>query len=210
MAEPPSPTHDADENRPESDLIAQAQNGNLDAFNVLVRRYQDVCYNLAYRLMGDETSAEDATQEAFIKAYQRLDGYRGGSFEGWLKRIVSNTCYDEMRRRQRRPIVYLEDMVAPDSDDEAPLPAETPTPEQVAQTHELQRAIARCIRSLTLDQRMVLVLSDVEGLRYDAIAEQLQIAQGTVKSRLSRARLAVRRCLQGVSELLPAQFRLAE
>jgi RNA polymerase sigma-70 factor (ECF subfamily) len=191
-------------------LISRAQNGDLDAFNDLVRRYQNRIYTVSYRLMGDASSAEDATQEAFIKAFRNIDSFRGGSFEGWLRRIASNTCYDELRKRQRRPITYLEDMGHEDSDDEAPIPSDQPTPEDVAQADALQSAIQRCIQALQDNQKMVMVMSDLEGMPYQEIADALGIAKGTVKSRLSRARLAVKRCLQNVSELLPPEFRLAD
>jgi len=94
----------------ESTLIHQAQRGNLEAFNRLVIVYQTQVYNLAYRLMGDQASAEDATQEAFISAFRGLRGYRGGSFRAWLLKIVRNACYDEFRRRQRRPVTSLEEL----------------------------------------------------------------------------------------------------
>ena len=94
----------------ETTLIRQAQRGDLEAFNRLVIVYQTQVYNLAYRLMGDQASAEDATQEAFISAFRGLRGYRGGSFRAWLLRIVRNACYDEFRRRQRRPTTSLEEL----------------------------------------------------------------------------------------------------
>ena len=184
-------------------LIRLARRGDLDAFNALVLRYQDSAYTLAYRIMGDSHSAADAAQEAFITAYRRLSTYRGGSFRSWLLRITTNQCYDELRRRQRRPAVSVEDM-----GDESALPDDADTPEEVVQQRELHRAIQDCIGALNADQRVVLVLCDVEGLDYQAIADQLGAQIGTVKSRLSRARAAVRDCLQEVRELLPSAYRL--
>lgn len=187
----------------EQALIRLAQRGDIDAFNALVLRYQDSAYTLAYRIMGEQDSAADATQEAFIVAYRRLDTYRGGSFRAWLLRITTNQCYDELRRLKRRPAVSVEEM-----GDEPAIPDDADTPEEVVQQRELQRAIQACISALNPDQRVVLVLCDVEGLDYSAIAEQVGAQIGTVKSRLSRARAAVRDCLQGVRELLPPAFRL--
>ncbi|MFN8449336.1 MAG: sigma-70 family RNA polymerase sigma factor [Anaerolineae bacterium] len=187
----------------EQALIRLARRGDLDAFNALVLRYQDSAYTLAYRIMGDSHSAADAAQEAFITAYRRLNTYRGGSFRSWLLRITTNQCYDELRRRQRRPAVSVEDM-----GDEPALPDDADTPEEVVQQRELHRAIQDCIGALNADQRVVLVLCDVEGLDYQAIADQLGAQIGTVKSRLSRARAAVRDCLQDVRELLPSAYRL--
>jgi RNA polymerase sigma-70 factor (ECF subfamily) len=189
-------------------LIARAQRGNLDAFNALVLRHQDSAYTLAYRLMGEPHSAADTVQDAFIAAWRKLDTYRGGSFRAWLLRIVTNRCYDVLRGQQRRPTVSIDG--GRDDDDPEPLdlPDAGETPEAAALRRELQRAIQQCIGALGEDQRVVLVLSDVEGLSYDDIAEQTRVQLGTVKSRLSRARAAVRDCLQGVRELLPGGYRL--
>jgi RNA polymerase sigma factor (sigma-70 family) len=194
----------------EQSLIGAAQRGNRSAFNLLVLRYQDGLYTLAYRIMGESQSAADATQEAFITAYRRLDTYRGGSFRAWLIRITTNACYDELRRRKRRPVVAMEDLASPDSDDDPPIADPSNTPEQAMQQRELNRAIQDCINGLGEDQRMVLILSDVEGLSYQDIADNTRSQVGTVKSRLSRARAAVRNCLQAVEELLPGAYRLME
>ncbi len=192
----------------EIQLIQQAQFGNLEAFNALVLMYQDSLYNVAYRLMGDAESAADITQDALITAYRKLDTFHGGNFKAWLARIVTNLGYDELRRQKRRPADYLDDLPGGDSDDGAALPSPGLTPEQTMQENELHQAIHDCIQSLGADQRLVMVMSDIQGLSYQEIADSAGTNIGTVKSRLSRARLAVRRCLQQVAELLPAEFRL--
>lgn len=189
-------------------LIRRAQNGSLDAFNALVLRYQDTVYGVCYRIMGDAASAADAAQETFIAAFKRVSAYRGGSFRAWLLRIATNACYDELRRRRRRPAESLEGLAGPDADDGPPIADNALTPEQVAQQRELARAIQSCINALADSQRVVLVLSDIEGLSYKEIAEITGANLGTVKSRLSRARLSVRDCLRAVQELLPAAYRL--
>jgi RNA polymerase sigma-70 factor (ECF subfamily) len=191
----------------EQKLIRQAMKGNLDAFNALVLAYQDSAYTVAYRIMGDSDSAADVTQDSFITAYRRLNTYRGGNFRAWVLRIVTNTCYDELRRRKRRPATSLDEMGA-DMDDGAPIPDDAPSPEQAVQQNELNRAIQNCIGELSESQRMVMVLSDVEGLSYQEIVEILDMNLGTVKSRLSRARVSIRDCLQAVQELLPSIYRL--
>jgi RNA polymerase sigma-70 factor (ECF subfamily) len=198
----------ADPQNDEQALIHTARRGNLEAFNALVLHYQDSVYTLAYRIMGESHSAADVSQETFVLAYRRLDSYRGGNFRSWLLRIATNTAYDELRRRKRRPATSFEELPGSDTDDGPPLPGETPSPEQIVQQGELQRAIQNCINALGDDQRLVLVLSDIEGLSYQEIAEHLDMQLGTVKSRLSRARASVRHCLQAVQELLPAAYRL--
>ncbi len=189
-------------------LIKKAQQGDLDAFNELVLAYQNRVYTVTYRIMGEPGAAADAAQDTFITAYRRIESYRGGNFRAWLLRIATNTCYDELRRQKRRPTTSLEDLGGEDMDDGPPLPDDAPTPEEVAQESELNQAVQNCISGLKDDQRIVLVMADVQGYSYQEIADTLNVQMGTVKSRLSRARLAVRRCLQAVQELLPLQYRL--
>lgn len=191
----------------ESRLVSRAQGGDLEAFNALVVRYQDYLYTIAYRLMGDAAAASDMTQEAFIAAYQKLSSYSGGSLKAWLARIVTNRCYDELRRGKRRHTTALDDL-SERSGARLNLVDSAPSPESVAQQNELQRALQHCIAGLPPDQRLVLVMSDVQGMTYQEIAETAALNLGTVKSRLSRARMAMRACLQSIQELLPAEYRL--
>jgi RNA polymerase sigma-70 factor (ECF subfamily) len=199
---------EADTAQADAALIRRAQRGDLDAFNRLVLRYQDAVYTLAYRIMGESAAAADIAQETFIAAFQQIASYRGGVFRAWLLRIAANRCYDELRRRKRRPTVSVDAALEGEDADPIDLPDPADTPEQVALSRELQRAIQGCINDLQADQRVVLVLSDIEGLDYQAIAGSVGVALGTVKSRLSRARAAVRACLAAFAELLPAEFRL--
>ena len=191
----------------EQTLISSARRGELDSFNALVLRYQDAAFTVAYRIMGDPASAADMAQDAFITAYRRLNTYRGGSFRSWLMRIVTNRCFAELRPRKRQPALTMTDLT-PDDAHEPPIADDADTPEEIVQTHELQRALQQCINRLNPDQRVVLILSDVEGMEYAQIAQEVGAQLGTVKSRLSRARAAVRACLSAVRELLPAAYRL--
>jgi RNA polymerase sigma-70 factor (ECF subfamily) len=193
-------------------LIQAARNGDLDSFNRLVLNYQDIVYSQAYRMMGEAEAAEDASQEAFISAYKNLRSYRGGSFRAWLLRIVTNACYDELRRRKRRPTTPLEPMDAEDEEVESPhwLADTAQTPEEAAESSELEQAIQRCLEGLPAEFRAVVVLVDVQGLDYAEAGTAIASPVGTVKSRLARARLRLRDCLQGYWELLPANFRLVE
>ena len=196
-------------------LIRDAQRGDLDSFNRLVLAYQAQVYNVAYRVLGETDAASDAAQEAFISAYKNLRSYRGGSFRAWLLRIVTNASYDELRRRKRKPAASLEALTVvdsgPDAEGEAQLVSDVEAPEAHAQRRELAEAIQRCLDDLPDDMRMVAVLSDVQSLDYSEIAASLNIALGTVKSRLSRARARVRDCLSRTAgELLPAIYRLEE
>jgi RNA polymerase sigma-70 factor (ECF subfamily) len=159
--------------------------------------------------MGDADSAADATQDGFLKAYQKLGQYRGGSFKSWLLRIITNTCYDLLRARRRRPTTSLENEDQdPEHDSKLLDPAERPDDYMMRQ--ELAGAIQAAIDQLPPDQRTVLVLSDIEGLDYQEIADITSTALGTVKSRLSRARARVRDILVTQQELLPARYRLTD
>ena len=195
-------------------LIREAQHGDLDSFNRLVMEYQSVVYNVAYRIMGEGDSASDAAQEAFISAYKNLTGYRGGSFKGWLLRIVTNACYDELRRRKRRPATSLEALsvveTGPDAEGDAQLASDIESPEHHTDRVELGGAIQRCLDDLPDDQRQAIVLCDIQEMDYSEIAAIMHTALGTVKSRIARARLKLRDCLQHHQELLPSHYRLEE
>ena len=196
----------------EQALIQDAQAGSLDAFNALVLHYQDSVFNTALRILGDEDLASDATQEAFLSAFRSITSFRGGSFKAWLMRTVTNACYDELRRQKRRPSVPLE----PETDDgeemDSPRWLADPdmSPEQKAEADEVEHAIQHCLNNLPVEFKTVVVMADIQGMDYSEVAIAVRVPLGTIKSRLARARLRLRECLQGFSELLPATFRLEE
>jgi len=194
----------------ESALIRDAQRGDLDAFNRLVLAYQEVLFNAALRILGDEDLAADATQEAFLSAFRAITAYRGGSFKAWLLRTVTNACYDELRRRKRRPTTPLEPDDAEGDEIESPrwLADPSASPEEQLDQAELEHAIQHCLDALPADFRVVVVLADIQGLDYSEVARAVRVPLGTIKSRLARARLRLRECLQAFWELLPAAFRL--
>ena len=196
----------------EQSLIKGALEGDLNAFNGLVLHYQDIAYNVAYRIMGEHAASDDATQEAFISAYKKLHQYRGGSFKAWLLRIVTNACYDELRRRQRHPIAALEPKLDDGETLEDPywIEDDNLSPEERSEQTELQAAIQHCINALEDKFRIVLVLVDVEGLDYETASAAVGTPLGTIKSRLARARNRVQNCLQNFRELLPDLFRLKD
>ena len=202
----------------ETALIREAQQGGptgLDAFNTLVMAYQGQVYHVAYRIMGDVASASDATQETFISAYKSLPSFRGGSFKSFLLRTVTNACYDALRYAKRRPAVSLDTLGQPEafSGDTPPddagerLPSNDENPADAAERHDLRSHIARAALDLPPDQRITFVLSDVQGLSYDEIADIMKTSVGTVKSRLSRARAKLRDKLMAQPELLPEEMR---
>jgi RNA polymerase sigma-70 factor (ECF subfamily) len=196
----------------EQDLIELAVSGDLDAFNRLVLQYQDAAYNTAYRIMSDSAAAADATQEAVISMYRKLNTYRGGSFKSWFLRIVTNACYDELRRLQRRPSVPLE----PENDEGELMDSsswmedDTPEPDEAASARELENAIEHCLENLEEKFRVVMVLVDISGEDYESVSAIINRPMGTVKSRLARARQKMQDCLRAFGELLPEKFRLKD
>jgi RNA polymerase sigma-70 factor (ECF subfamily) len=192
-------------------LALAAQKGDLNAFNTLVLAHQETAYNLACRLLNDPDSAQDITQNAFIAAYRNIKQYRGGSFRAWLLRIVTNACYDELRRYKRHPNLPLEP-VTDDPEGEIESPAwmkdDDPLPEEVYEASELDQVIQNCLNGLPEEFRTVVVLVEMEGLDYEEAALSLNKPSGTIKSRLARARLRLRDCLQKSKELLPGKYRL--
>jgi len=191
----------------EKALIVAAQRGEVHAFNQLVLIYQSMVYNLTCRILGDADAAADASQDTFISAFHAIRKFRGGSFKAWLLRIATNVCYDQLRYKQRRPTSSLEALLTgPDHLSLFTNPDERP--EDYALRQELGRVIQRGLDTLPPDQRIVLVLSDVQGLSYQEIAEITRSSLGTVKSRLSRGRTKLRDYLLEQGELLPACYRL--
>jgi RNA polymerase sigma-70 factor (ECF subfamily) len=196
----------------ETALISSAQRGDLDSFNTLVLHYQDTVFNTALRILGDEDMAADASQEAFISAFRSISTFRGGSFKAWLLRTVTNACYDELRRQKRRPTTPLEPETEDGDEMDSPrwLADPSMTPAQKAEADELEHAIQHCLDGLPTEFRAVVVMADIQGLDYTEVALAVHVPLGTIKSRLARARLRLRECLQGFWELLPSAFRLQE
>jgi RNA polymerase sigma-70 factor (ECF subfamily) len=197
-------------------LIARSQHGDVAAFNALVERHQEVAYSLALRMLGEPETAADVTQDAFVSAFRAIGSFRGAAFRAWLLRIVSNGCYDQFRARGRRPSISLEALVESDAAEESGgavllgvLADERWDPEQTALRAELLEVIQTAMLELVPEQRLALILSDVQGMAYEEIAQVMQTSLGTVKSRLARARGHMRDLLRAHGELLPRAYRRA-
>ena len=188
----------------DSELVVRSKDGDLQAFNFIVQRYQSQVLNLSARIIGDRGRAEDVTQETFISAYQAIGRFRGGSLRAWLMRIAANASRDSLRGSQRRPEQSLDESL--ESQSFQPVSAE-PSPEEHAERSELNAELQKAILALSDDQRAVLVLIDVQGFSYEETTESVGASIGTVKSRLNRARRRVRDILMERRELLPDRFR---
>jgi len=182
----------------EEAVVALAVGGDRSAFARLMEHYQSACYGLAWRLLGDPDQAADATQDAFIHAYDALRSYRGGIFRSWLMRITANASYDILRRARRRPTTALPE---PEGG-KAELPdIGAVNPFEEAQKSELYRFLEQALRVLPEDQRVAVVLCDVYGMDYGEVASMTDSPIGTVKSRIHRGRLRLRELLAPQREL---------
>ena len=194
-----------------------ARRGELGAYNALVETFQRQVFNVCYRTLGNSEDAADVTQETFLNAFRSLKTFNGSAagLRGWLLRIAVNACYDQLRRRQRRPTDSLDALVPVDAEHAAPSVAErladpAPDPEQRSLSAESARVIQQAIVGLPPDQRMTVILCDVQGMSYEEAAQIMSVELGTVKSRLSRARAQLRAILAEKGELPGRSARLQE
>jgi RNA polymerase sigma-70 factor (ECF subfamily) len=200
----------------EDQLIARSQHGDGSAFNQLVLYYQQTTYSFVLRMLGDPNTAADVTQDTFIAAFRGISSFHAGSsFRAWLLRIASNMAYDHWRRVQRRPAESLDlliDEEEPHAEGLLSALAATNTegnPEELLLSQELQELIQQGLQELPLDQRVAVVLCDVEGFSYEEISASTQSALGTVRSRIARGRARLRTYLYQHRELLPRPYRLS-
>jgi RNA polymerase sigma-70 factor (ECF subfamily) len=181
-----------DERSVDQKLVRRAQQGDKTAFELLVRKYQHKVAKLVARFVRDRSEAEDVTQEAFIKAYRALPGFRGESaFYTWLYRIAVNTAKNYLESRGRRPPGSDLEIEGAELMDAGTLLRDEATPERHALTAEIGATVARVINQLPVDLRTAIMLREIEGLSYEEIAEVMDCPIGTVRSRIFRAREAI-------------------
>jgi len=186
----------------EDELIRGSKEGDLGSFNKLVEIYQRMAYNLALRMLGDSHAAEDATQDAFLSAWRSIGSFRGGNFKAWLLRITANVCRDHLRKLKRRSFTSLEAMLL----EPEGLPS-SESPEDYVLRREIGEQIQKGLASLPSEQRLAVILSDIQGLSYEEMSQVMDCSLGTVRSRLSRGRAQLRDYLVE-RELFPHKFRL--
>ena len=190
-------------------IIAKVLDGDTNAFEVLVEDQKKVVFNLALRMLGNEEDAYDISQDAFLKAYTNLSGFRGDcKFSSWLYKLTTNLCLDFIRKRNRHkvvPLVYEDD----NGDSEyLEIPDETYSPESLTEQKQLRESVRSGLSQLPAQQREILVLREIGGLRYDEIGRQLDLEEGTVKSRIFRARKKLCEILSrdgNISNALPSK-----
>ncbi len=181
----------ADDNR----LIAECLEGKAEAFGELVRRYQERLYHSVYRLVGNAEDAQDVVQEAFLNAYQSLEGFKGDArFFTWLYRIAVNTAISH--KRKHRSMARMETEKNGEHTIDPHDPSEASRPEHALERAEEQRRVLQALARLSPEHRTVLVMKEMEGQKYEEMAEILQVPIGTIRSRLHRARLELRELLE--------------
>lgn len=187
----------------EKQLIEQCRKGDVSAFEHLISLYDKKVYNIALRMLGNKDDASELAQEVFIRIFKSIKKFRGESLlSTWVYRITTNMCLDELRRRKKASFVYIDEGVSfNDSELELQLPTDAPGPQETVERIELKTAIEKALHILSEEQRMVIVLRDIQGFSYKEIARILRIPSGTVKSRVSRARTALKKVLQEKMEL---------
>ena len=196
-------------------LPVKNRTGIFYCFNCVIVGNQTPAYNLACRMLNDRFLAEDAVQESFTSAYHSFGQFHGDNLRAWFMRIVANNCRDMLRASRSRPSVPLDPVATdPESGDSAisaaSVPSSLESPEDFSERAELRRTIEAGLSSLPEERRLALILVDMQGFSYEETASILNCSLGTVKSRISRGRRALRDFLRSTGELLPSRFRQEE
>ena len=185
-------------------LLEKAKSGDIAAFEQLVESYQKKIFNIALRMLGNYDDAGDLTQEVLIRIYRSIRSFKEqSSFSTWIYRITTNVCLDEIRKRKNRKVVSLdEEIKLDDGDMKRQIESGGPTPEESAETEDLKKIVNDAIEKLNEEHRVVIVLRDIQGLTYEEISDVLKLPEGTVKTRINRARQALKNILSVKRELL--------
>jgi RNA polymerase sigma-70 factor (ECF subfamily) len=189
-------------------LLERSKAGDIAAFEMLVEAYQKKIFNLAFRMIGNYDDAGDLAQEALIRVYKSIAGFKEqSSFSTWIYRITTNVCLDEIRKRKNKKVLSLDEEIhVEDGEMQRQIESDDPLPEEVFEREELRQIVGDAIASLPEEQRTVLTLRDLQGLSYEEIADILDCPGGTVKSRINRARQALKNVLLTKRELLDEEY----
>lgn len=189
-------------------LLERSKAGDIAAFEKLIEVYQKKIYNLAYRMICNHDDAADIAQEALIRIFKSIANFKEqSSFSTWVYRITTNVCLDEIRKKKNRRVLSLDEEIRVDDGEmQRQIMSDDPLPDEVVEREELRSIVNGAIDSLSEEQRLVITLRDIQGLSYDEIAEVLDCPSGTVKSRINRARQALKNVLMTKRELLNEEY----
>jgi RNA polymerase sigma-70 factor (ECF subfamily) len=192
----------------EQHLLERSKAGDVAAFEELIEAYQKKIFNLAFRIVGNYDDAADLAQEALIRIFRSIANFREqSSFSTWIYRITTNVCLDEIRKRKNAKVLSLDEEIhMEDGEMKRQIMSDDPQPDEVAEREELRSLVDGAIKSLPEDQRLVLTLRDIQGLSYEEISKILDCPSGTVKSRINRARQALKNVLYDKRELLSEDY----
>jgi RNA polymerase sigma-70 factor (ECF subfamily) len=192
----------------EKKLVEKAKSGDIGAFEKLIEGHQKKVFNIALRMIGNYDEASELAQEAFLRAFKSIKSFKGDSlFSTWIYKITTNVCLDEIRRKKKKKLISLDEDIEHDgSEFKRQIKDDSPGPESVAENNELKRMVKESINLLPGDYKVVLVLRDIQGFSYEEISRILNCPTGTVKSRINRARQALKKILQKNGELIIEEF----
>lgn len=182
----------------ENKLVKKAVNGDNSAFEALMEEHMGIIYNIALRMAANQDDAEDMTQEIMIKIFRSLGSFKGNSkFSTWIYRVAVNTCLDELKKKKNKKHLSLDaEISGDDGESQIEIKDDSPSPEKLAEQNELRDMVASAVKLLSDEHRAVIVLRDIRGMSYSEIAEILGCSDGTVKSRISRARAQLKMILE--------------
>lgn len=189
-------------------LLRKAKNGDVEAFEKLIEGCQKRVFNIALRMLGNPDDASEMSQEVFIKIFRSLDGFKeNSSFYTWVYRITTNICLDELRKRKNSQVISLDETISiKDNELKPQVEDKSPTPDIEAEKKELRRVVNSAIKSLPEEHKIVVVLRDIQGFSYEEIAKILNCPEGTVKSRINRARQSLKEILKCKKELFELSY----
>ena len=192
----------------ERELIRRAQGGDVAAFEQLINEHQKRIFSIAYRVAGNPDDAADMAQEVLVKIFKNINKFKGDSkFSTWIYRVATNTCLDELKRLKRHKAYSLDqELETEDGAVSVDVEDTAPTPEQSAERKAIRSAVNSAIAKLGEEHKKVIILRDIQGFSYEEIAKMLNCSDGTVKSRISRARAKLKKILSQDRELFSEYF----
>ncbi len=192
----------------EQKLLKNAQKGDIEAFEKLIEKHQKMVYNIAFRMMGNREDAYDMSQEVFIRVFNAIGRFKGNAaFSTWIYRITKNVCLDEHRKRKNKNTLSIDkELEGEQGSIQRQLRDDSPSPEEIFEKKAMKKTIQEAINNLPDQHKIVIILRDIKGFSYQEIAKIIECPEGTVKSRINRARKALKDILYGNRELLNTEY----